>query len=132
MRIASASVTAGLLGAAALLVLTPSAGAEPTEPTPDPDPAVAVQAAAPEGVPHLPSPDNLPPGASTTPVVPESRGLAYLRDLWHAVQTQEVSGADALLLLTQRPMDPGAAPPGMPLTPAPPPSAPAPAAPPAP
>ena len=37
--------------------------------------------------------------------------MAYLRDLWHAVQTQEISGSGALLLLTQRPMDADTAPP---------------------
>ena len=37
--------------------------------------------------------------------------MSYLRELWHAYQTQEVSGGDALLLLTQRPMDATSAPP---------------------
>lgn len=63
----------------------------------------------PEGVPHLPSPENLPPGATQAP--PEGRTLGYLRDLWHAIRTQDVTGADALLLLTQRPMDARAIPP---------------------
>ncbi|MDZ5087827.1 hypothetical protein [Mycolicibacterium parafortuitum] len=66
--------------------------------------SVAAPAQAPaESVPHLASPENLPPGTSTTPPASTSR-LGYLRDLWHAMQTQEVSGSDALLLLTQRPM----------------------------
>lgn len=69
----------------------------------------ALSAAPPDGVPHLPSPDNLPPG--TTQAAPEGRTLGYLRDLWHAVRTQDVTGADALLLLTQRPMDARALPP---------------------
>ena len=44
--------------------------------------------------------------------------MSYLRELWHAYQTQEVSGGDALLLLTQRPMDATSAPPpGMPAGP---------------
>jgi hypothetical protein len=79
-------------------------------------------AAPPQGVPHLPSPENLPPGTTETPVDQgQPRSLGYLRDLWHAVQTQEVSGKDALLLLTQRPMNANAAPPpGMPANPTPP------------
>jgi resuscitation-promoting factor RpfA len=68
-------------------------------------------APAPEGVPHLPSPENLPPGTTEDPVAPSGRGMTYLRELWHAVQTQDVSGGDALLLLTQRPMDANAVPP---------------------
>lgn len=44
--------------------------------------------------------------------------MTYLRELWHAMQTQDVSKADALLLLTQRPMNPDTAPPmGVPVGP---------------
>lgn len=44
--------------------------------------------------------------------------MSYLRELWHAVQTQEVSKADAVLLLTQRPMTANTPPPmGMPTGP---------------
>jgi hypothetical protein len=106
------------LGAvAAFMMTTPPAMADPTAPPPSPQYEIATQAvpgevAPPEGVPHLSSPENLPPGTTNDPVVaPRSRGLSYLQDLWHAVQTQEVSMSDALLLLTQRPMDPHAAPP---------------------
>ena len=67
-----------------------------------------------DGVPHLMSPENLPPGTSTIPQT-QSR-LSYVRDLWHAMQTQEVSGSDALLLLTQRPLSANPAP-GMPAGP---------------
>ncbi len=65
-------------------------------------------------------------------VGPTQPRLTYLRELWHAMQTQEVSGSDALLLLTQRGMDANAAPPpGMPAGPqAPLPPAPAPCRPP--
>ena len=99
--------------------------------------AAADPAAPPDGVPHLSSPENLPPGTTDTPAdADQPRGLTYLHDLWHAVQTQEVSGRDALLLLTQRPLDPDAAPPpGMssnPTPPLPPVPAPAPTPPPAP
>jgi resuscitation-promoting factor RpfA len=107
-------------------------------PAPGPGPDSTIQTAAvdpatpPDGVPHLSSPENLPPG--TTDVPPDAgqpRTLGYLRDLWHAVQTQEVSGRDALLLLTQRPMNPDSAPPpGLAANPTPPlgPGAPAPLA----
>jgi len=67
------------------------------------DPAAAPLAAPVEGVPHLPSPDNLPPGATQAPS--EGSKLGYIRDLWHAVRTQDVTMSDALLLFTQRPMD---------------------------
>lgn len=120
-----AMCAAGYMGAVAALTMTaPAAVAEPTTPPP---PSITVQAAEapaapPEGVPHLPSPENLPPGTTDTPTEPpEGRGLAYLRDLWHTYQTQEITGADALLLLTQRPLDPNAAPPpGVPAGPQPP------------
>lgn len=108
---------------------------DPVPPVPPPvgplpgDPAAPLSAdaaPAPEGVPHLPSPENLPPGTTEDPVAPQGRGMSYLRELWHAVQTQDVSGGSALLLLTQRPMDANATPPaGMsstpqgPVTPAP-------------
>lgn len=75
------------------------------------DPAV-------EGVPHLLSPENLPPGTSDAPTSPSQPRLTYFKDLWHAMRTQEVSGGDALLLLTQRPMVADATPPaGMPAGP---------------
>ena len=128
-----------LSGVVALVITAPSASADPPAPPPPandatiqaaagdptllpPPPAndATIQAAAgdpappppPLEVPHLPSPENLPPGTTNVPVdPPQGRGLSYLRDLWHAVQTQEVTGAGALLLLTQRPLDPHAAPP---------------------
>ena len=141
---------ASIVGAAALAALTltaPAALAEPGPPAPPipvpaPVPAAPLGAEAPaqvietgaagaavEAAPHLPSPENLPPGTSDAPVAPSQPRLTYLRDLWHAMQTQEVSGGDALLLLTQRPMVADApSPPGLP----PGPQAPLPAAPPPP
>jgi hypothetical protein len=80
---------------------------------PGPAPDVANQAisadvpAAPAPVQHLPSPENLPPGATDeAPIDPNASrpNLGYLKELWHAVQTQDVSGNDALLALAQRPM----------------------------
>ena len=55
------------------------------------------------GVSHLPSPDSLPPG--TTQAAPQQQSLGYLRDLFHAVRSEDVTMRDALLLLAQRPMD---------------------------
>ncbi|HTM84785.1 MAG TPA: transglycosylase family protein [Mycobacterium sp.] len=65
-----------------------------------------------EGVPHLASPQNLPPGTTTSPAQTpgQSPNVTYLREIWHAIQTQDVSGKDALLALTQRPLT--TAPPG--------------------
>lgn len=163
------SAALGAFGAAAFLSAAPSASAEPAPAPPPPAPAPLVPAAAPApaplppvaaaplaapapvageplpaaAIPHLSSPENLPPGASLTPTGPsQGRGMSYLRELWHAVQTQEVSKADAVLLLTQRPLDasapagvpagPQAPLPPAPLPPAPLPVEPAPAAAPAP
>ena len=142
---------------AALMLTAPPAMAEPVIPVPPPPPPPPVQdtsvqaagagpavpaeaagadpALPPEGVPHLASPENLPPGTVDDPVAPSQPRLTYLRELWHAMQTQEVSGSDALLLLTQRPLVANAAPPpGVPAGPqAPlPPVLPAPPAPPSP
>ncbi|GAY15002.1 hypothetical protein [Mycobacterium sp. shizuoka-1] len=121
------SLGLGAASIATVFLAAPAAWADPTDPTdaaasatpvtpvdpaaPAPvgtDPTTAV-AAAPAVVPHLSSPDNLPPGTSAD-APPEGR-LGYLRDLLHAMRTQQVSGSDALLLLTQRPLDAGAAPP---------------------
>lgn len=88
--------------------VAPVALADPTAALAGPTEAFA------DGVPHLMSPENLPPGTSTIPQT-QSR-LSYVRDLWHAMQTQEVSGSDALLLLTQRPLSANPAP-GMPAGP---------------
>ena len=116
------SVVTGALGVIAALTLSaPSAQAEPEIPIPVPPPpgeeSISVQAAPagdpapPAEVPHLFSPENLPPGTTNVPVEPDQgSGVSYLRDLWHAVQTQDISGRDALLLLTQRPLDPNAVP----------------------
>jgi len=116
--------------------------AAPAAPAPAPDgagqPAAVDLATPPDGVPHLSSLENLPPGTSDTPLDDQGKGVSYLRDIWHAYQTQEVDGKGALLLLTQRPMNADAVPPpGMPANPTPPmaplpPDAPPPAAPPVP
>ena len=60
-------------------------------------------ATAPEGVPHLPSPDNLPPEPPRQSR--EHRRLGYLREIWQAVRSEDVTMGDALLLIAQRPLD---------------------------
>jgi hypothetical protein len=91
----------------------------------DPEPSPPTPVVAEEGTPHLASPDNLPPGTSEVPVgPPQGRTMSYLREIWHAMQTQDVSFNEALFLLTQRPLDPGTPPPAG-LAPGPQPPAPA-------
>ena len=139
------SVACGALGALAALTLAPIAQADPEVPLPPPPPGdqqpISVQAAPagelpppaevapPAEVPHLSSPQNLPPGTTDVPLdAGQGRTTSYLRDLWHAVQTQDISGKDAILLLTQRPLDPNAMPTnGMPAGPQAPPGSPLPA-----
>ena len=83
-------------------------------PAPAPAPVEAAPVAAaplptpPDGMSHLASPDALPPGATIDPTGRgnESPNVSYLKDLWHAVQNQEISGGEALLLgIAQRGMD---------------------------
>jgi resuscitation-promoting factor RpfA len=102
------------------------------------DPA-AVLPVLPNGVPHLASPDSLPPGATMDPdaTAGDSPNVSYLKDLWQAVQSHDISGKDALIMgLSQRGMNtpyPQQAPgPNVPITPADPaaPPPPAPDAPP--
>jgi hypothetical protein len=87
----------------------------------------------PDGVPHLASPENLPPGTtdSLAQVPGQGPNMTYLRELWHAIQTQDISGSDALLALTQRPLTtpdgPGGPPPNLPVAPADPAALPVPA-----
>ena len=128
----------GTLGISLAVLVAPAAAADPVdsaEPEPQvvadvavlpaatpvvPAPAVvtpapaSVSAAPADGVSHLPSPDNLPPG--TTQVAPEGPKMSYLRYLWQAVHTPGVTMGDALMLIEQRPMDAQSAPP---VTPAP-------------
>ncbi|MEU0498845.1 hypothetical protein [Mycobacterium sp. NPDC006124] len=106
--------------------------AAPGAPAPAADPAAAL-AVPPNGVPHLASPDALPPGSTMVPQDNDSPNVSYLKDLWQAVQNHEISGKEALIMgMAQRGMNtpiPGQAPgPNVPLTP----GDPAPAPPPAP
>ncbi|WP_445169474.1 hypothetical protein ACTXG7_09215 [Mycolicibacterium sp. Dal123E01] len=112
----------GMLAVSVAFFAAPAAWADPADavdpagPTVvagDPStPPVDAPAPAPVAVPvqHLSSPDNLPPGTTATDIPSQGR-LGYWRDLLHAMRTQQVSGSDALLLLTQRPLDADAAPP---------------------
>lgn len=128
-------------GFAALMFASPAAAepAPPPPPVPVVDGTVAQVAAAqpapvaavpdqapPQGVPHLASPEALPPGSTMDPGVMaggQSPNVSYLRDLWRAVQDQELSGKEALLLgISQRNLNtpiPAQAPgPNVPITPA--------------
>ncbi|MCV7040958.1 transglycosylase family protein [Mycolicibacterium moriokaense] len=60
----------------------------------------------PAEVPHLVSPENLNPGTTTdrAAVTSDTPNVSYLKEIWHAIQTQEITGKDALLALTQRPL----------------------------
>jgi hypothetical protein len=108
----AAVIAAALLGSSGLNA--PGAGADPAQPpSQPPSPAIVDVAPAsdtaltavtmPDAVPHLPSPDNLPPGTTREP--PERRTLGYLRDIWNTVRTEDVTMSDMLLLIAQRPMN---------------------------
>jgi hypothetical protein len=106
----------GAFGVGLAALTAPVAGADPAPPgepvvlpAPEAPAAPAAPAAAPltppDVVSHLPSPENLPPG--TTLAAPENPKLGYLREIWQAVRGKDVSASDALLLIAQRPGDPG-------------------------
>lgn len=119
----------GTLGVAVALLWAPAAMAEPempvepsaplavVEPAPAGDPlavppAAGVASTAPaasavtpdDGVPHLPAPDALPPG-TTQEQTRNSSTRGYLKDVWEAVRSGDVTTGEALLLIAQRPMD---------------------------
>jgi hypothetical protein len=77
----------------------------------------------PDGIPHLASPDAPPPGSTMDPSLnPDSPNVSYLKDLWQAVQSHDISGKEALMMgLAQRGMNtpyPDQAPgPNVPITP---------------
>lgn len=101
----------------AIPILGPSLGPAPDGTV---ESAAATLPTPPDGMQHLSSPENLPPGTTDVPDPDHGTG-SYIRDLWHAYQTQEITGRDALLLLSQRPMEASAAPPaGMSANPTPP------------
>jgi hypothetical protein len=79
----------------------------------------------PDGMPHLASPDAPPPGSTMDPNEAgpgDSPNVSYLKDLWQAVQSHDISGKEALMMgLAQRGMNtpyPDQAPgPNVPVTP---------------
>ncbi|OBB02590.1 transglycosylase [Mycobacteriaceae bacterium 1482268.1] len=60
----------------------------------------------PAEIPHLASPNNLAPGYTMDEGTLPAQGpnVGYLKELWHAIQTQDITGKDALLALSQRPL----------------------------
>jgi hypothetical protein len=81
-------------------------------PAPTVDPASQATSgqleAPPNGVPHLASPDALPPGSTMDPTAKgnDSPNVSYLKDLWQAVQNHDISGKQALLMgIAQRGMN---------------------------
>jgi resuscitation-promoting factor RpfA len=88
----------------------------PAADAPDAAPAVAPVAAPaapvaadtvqapPDGVPHLASPQNLPPGESLAEPGDSnpSPNVSYLKQLWHAVQNNDISGREALLAVASQ------------------------------
>ena len=75
-------------------------GASTTSPATDDTTVVAAEQI---GVPHLPSPDNLPPGTSDEPIGPASNpNVSYLKELWGALKNQEIDRNDLLVALAQR------------------------------
>jgi hypothetical protein len=59
-------------------------------------------------MPHLASPDAPPPGSTMDPTAAgvEGPNVSYLKDLWQAVQSHDISGKEALVMgLAQRGMN---------------------------
>jgi hypothetical protein len=77
----------------------PAAAAVPAVAAPD---GTVVAAGLPDGVPHLPSPDSPPPGTSTDPGQAGNPNVSYMKDLWHALQNEEIDRNELLLALSQR------------------------------
>ncbi len=85
--------------AAPAAVAAPAPG-DPAAPAPAAPQVVA--AGLQDGVQHLPSPDAPPPGTSTDPGQAGNPNVGYLKELWHAVQNQQIDKNDLLLALAQR------------------------------
>jgi hypothetical protein len=107
----------GAAAVASVMICTATAAADQTTPVPPPPPPPAsgdpvAQAAPPAPVPHLSSPENLPPGTSDSPD-PDQRspGGAYAHSIWEAIQNHDISWRQGLVLLAQRPMNANATPP---------------------
>ena len=98
-----AATAAGSTPAKAVPASTTTATATPLSAA-NPSASTTTVAAGQTGVPHLPSPNNPPPGTSNDPVDSTNPNVSYLKDIWHAVQNQEIDRSDLLLALTQRSM----------------------------
>jgi hypothetical protein len=117
----------GLAVLGGLIATAPPALGDPQDPAPPPTPGQAVaQSAAggsdvpPDGMPHLSSPNNLPPDTTDTPVDTQSNKLNYFREVWAAIQDHDITPGQGLLAIAQQPMD-ATAQAGMPINPQPPP-----------
>jgi hypothetical protein len=76
----------------------PAPVADAAAPAPAAPAAPAALQTPPNGTPHLASPTNLPPGSTMEPTdTGDSANMSYLKQLWHAVQNNDISGRDALL-----------------------------------
>jgi hypothetical protein len=111
------SAGVGIATLASATIWTATATADPATPVPPPPPPpgpgdVVTQAAPAGPVPHLSSPDNLPPGTSDSPDPDQlSPGSAYAHSIWDAIQNHDISWKEGLVLLAQRPMNANATPP---------------------
>jgi len=101
---APAAVAAPAAPAAVAAPAAPAADAAPAAPGDPAAPAPVVVAAGQlqDGVQHLPSPQAPPPGTSTDPGEAANPNVSYLKELWHAVQNQQIDKNDLLLALAQR------------------------------
>ncbi len=79
----------------------PTAPGDPSAPAPA-APQVVAAGQLQDGVPHLPSPQAPPPGTSTDPGQAGNPNVSYLKELWHAVQDQQIDKNELLLALAQR------------------------------
>jgi len=90
----------------------PAAPAAPGDPA-APAPVIVAAGQLQDGVSHLPSPQAPPPGTSTDPGQATNPNVSYLKELWHAVQNEQIDRNDLLLALAQRsftgPIPPGEA-----------------------
>lgn len=107
LGVALAGLAAPVAGADPVIPVDPVVPVPEAAPLPAPEESAVVAQSAPvtppEGTSHLPSPDSLPPGTTTT--APEHSTLDYLKDVWQALRSKDVTASDALLLLAQRPVD---------------------------
>ena len=73
-----------------------------TPAVPAPEGTVVAAGPAPQGVPHLPSPDSPPPGTTSDPAQADNPNVSYVKELWQALKNQQIDRNDLLLALAQR------------------------------